>query len=160
MLSLSPAKLLVVLVIALIVLGPDKLPDLARQAGALWHDLRKLRGRLESEVRGAFPDLPSSHQLTQAVRSPLSLLDDLADKHAASQDQGAPSTDGHGADPATGTVGSPALPATVNGASARTDDTNANGARRGGVGAGGEGASRRAAWDPTETGGIDDPSMN
>jgi TatA/E family protein of Tat protein translocase len=48
MLSLSPAKLLVVLVIALIVLGPDKLPQVARQIGAAWHDLRDWRSRIES----------------------------------------------------------------------------------------------------------------
>jgi hypothetical protein len=34
-------------------------------------------------VRGSFPDLPSTEKLQQAVRSPLSFLDDLADSHAA-----------------------------------------------------------------------------
>ena len=84
MLSLSPAKILVVLVIALIVLGPEKLPGMARQLGAAWGDLRRLRARLESEVRGVFPDLPPSHEVAQAVRSPLSFLDRLADEHERS----------------------------------------------------------------------------
>jgi sec-independent protein translocase protein TatB len=78
---LSPAKLLVILVVALIVLGPDKLPKVAKQVGSLWGDFRKFRERLESGVRGNFPDLPSTDTITQAVRSPLSFLDKLADSH-------------------------------------------------------------------------------
>jgi sec-independent protein translocase protein TatB len=84
MLSLSPAKILVVVVVALLVLGPDKLPGVARQLGSLWGDLRRLRSKLESEVRGVFPDLPPTHELTQAVRSPLDLLNRLADEHERS----------------------------------------------------------------------------
>src|SRR5580658_2543504 len=88
MLSLSPAKLLVLLVIALIVLGPEKLPQMARQLGALWGDLRRFRTRLESDVRGAFPDLPPTHEVAQAVRSPLAFLDRLADEHEKSLTSG------------------------------------------------------------------------
>ena len=91
---LSPAKLLVILVVALIVLGPDKLPKVAKQIGVLWGDLRKLRQRLESEVRGSFPDLPSSDTIAQAVRSPLSFLDNLADTHASENGTTSASTDG------------------------------------------------------------------
>ncbi len=83
MFFLSPAKLLVILVVALLVLGPDKLPKVARQIGGLWGDFRKFRERLESDVRGTFPDLPSTETITQAVRSPLSFLDSLADSHTA-----------------------------------------------------------------------------
>jgi len=88
MLSLSPAKLLVVLVIALIVLGPEKLPQVARQLGAFWGDVRRWRERLESEVRNTFPDLPPTHEVVQAVRSPLSFLDRLADAHEGSHSNG------------------------------------------------------------------------
>lgn len=76
---LSPAKILVILVVALIVLGPDKLPKVAKQVGGLWGDFRKFRARLESGVRDNFPDLPSTDTLAQAVRSPLAFLDTLAD---------------------------------------------------------------------------------
>jgi sec-independent protein translocase protein TatB len=82
---LDPAKLAVILIVALIVLGPDKLPTVARQMGAAWGELRKFRERLETEVRGTFPDLPSSQQVVQAVRSPLSFLDQLADAHEREQ---------------------------------------------------------------------------
>ncbi|MHB8440397.1 MAG: twin-arginine translocase TatA/TatE family subunit [Acidimicrobiales bacterium] len=94
MLDLSPAKILVVLVVALIVLGPDKLPGMARQMGALWGDVRRWRSRIESEVRGVFPDLPPTHQVAQAVRSPLSFLDRLADQHERGEPDGAVGDDG------------------------------------------------------------------
>src|ERR1700691_302977 len=93
MLDLSPVKLLVVLVVALIVLGPDKLPQVARQLGAAWGDLRRFRARLESDVRGAFPDLPPTHEVAQAVRSPLAFLERLADEHDKAQATAAGGTD-------------------------------------------------------------------
>jgi Sec-independent protein translocase protein TatA len=55
--ALDPEKLLVVLVLALIVIGPDRLPKLAKQLGSYWRTLSEMRGRLESEVRAALPDL-------------------------------------------------------------------------------------------------------
>ncbi|MHB1517060.1 MAG: Sec-independent protein translocase subunit TatA/TatB [Acidimicrobiales bacterium] len=83
---LSPAKLLVILVVAIVVLGPDKLPKLARQVGGLWGDFRKFRDRLETDVRGSFPDLPSTKTITDAVRSPISFLDSLAEAHSGEND--------------------------------------------------------------------------
>jgi TatA/E family protein of Tat protein translocase len=83
---LSPAKLLVILVVALVVLGPDKLPRVAKQIGGLWGDFRKFRERLEADVRGSFPDLPSSDKIAQAVRSPLTFLDDLASTQSTEND--------------------------------------------------------------------------
>jgi len=81
MILLSPPKLLMILVIALIVLGPDKLPSAARRVGAMWSEFTRWRAHLETEVRGAFPDLPSTTEIARAVRSPVSLLDRLADEH-------------------------------------------------------------------------------
>jgi Sec-independent protein translocase protein TatA len=94
---LSPAKLLVVLVVALVVLGPDKLPKISNQIGALWGDFRKFRQQLESEVRGSFPDLPSTETIAQAVRSPLSFLDNLAETH--DRDGAITATAGQGVEP-------------------------------------------------------------
>ena len=71
----SPEKLLVILAVAMVVVGPDKLPKLAGQIGALWRDLQKWRERMEREARGVFPDLPPLDTIGQAVRSPLSYLD-------------------------------------------------------------------------------------
>lgn len=80
MFDLSPIKLLIIVVVALVVLGPDKLPEFARQAGRLWQGLRVWRDRVESEVREVVPDLPSSAEVARLVRSPVNLLNTLADR--------------------------------------------------------------------------------
>ena len=100
MILLSPPKLLMILVIALIVLGPDKLPATARRVGAMWSDVKRWRTRLEAEVRDSFPDLPSTTEIARAVRSPLSMLDHLAEEHATSADvDDRSSTSKQGSDP-------------------------------------------------------------
>lgn len=55
--SLDPAKILVILVIALVVLGPERLPRAARQLGAAWRELTRVRDQVSEEVRSAMPDL-------------------------------------------------------------------------------------------------------
>ena len=71
MLSLNPEKLLIVLILALVLLGPDKLPKLARQMGAGWAKLRAFQQRIESEVRETMPELPTSQE-TRASPGPRS----------------------------------------------------------------------------------------
>lgn len=175
MLSLSPAKLLVILVIALIVLGPEKLPGVARQLGAAWGDVRRWRVRLEEEVRGVFPDLPPPHQVAQAVRSPLAFLDRLADEHERGQsdDSGSERAGADGAGlkggaspgvpPADG-GGAPTTPTALSSAE-RPELAAGAGGGAGGAPASGRGNGQRAA--PGAAGGpagggalVDDPSMN
>lgn len=57
MLNLDPAKLFVILVVALIVLGPERLPRAARQLGSAWRELTKVREQLTEEVRSSLPDV-------------------------------------------------------------------------------------------------------
>lgn len=78
MLNLDPSKLLVIAVVTLIVLGPDKLPHYARQIGKTWRSFSEFRQRMESEVRDAVPGLPSTSELAGYVRSPGALLDRLS----------------------------------------------------------------------------------
>jgi TatA/E family protein of Tat protein translocase len=97
MVLLSPPKLLMILVIALIVLGPDKLPSVARRIGAAWSDFTRWRTQLESEVRATFPEIPSTTEIARAVRSPVSLLDRLAEEHRLAEDH--PSAEDHAPSP-------------------------------------------------------------
>jgi Sec-independent protein translocase protein TatA len=103
MLSLNPEKLLVVLIVALILLGPDKLPRLARQLGAGWRQLREFQMRIEREVRETMPDLPPTHEIARLARSPARFLNSLAklpEGEALVPDPGAPAApaaDGGGA---------------------------------------------------------------
>lgn len=57
--SIGPAEILVVLVVALIVLGPNRLPDAARSLGKAMAELRRVTSGVQSEVRDAFAEPPS-----------------------------------------------------------------------------------------------------
>ncbi|MGC2174374.1 MAG: twin-arginine translocase TatA/TatE family subunit [Acidimicrobiales bacterium] len=80
MISLSPLKLLVVAAVIMLLLGPDKLPEVAHRLGAGWRALKKLQEKMEAEVREAIPDLPSASEIARIARSPVSLLNQLADR--------------------------------------------------------------------------------
>jgi sec-independent protein translocase protein TatB len=168
MLSLSPAKLLVILVIALIVLGPEKLPQVARQIGAAWHDMRRWRARVEDEVRGTFPNLPPTHEVAQAVRSPLAFLDRLADEHEKAQtEELGPTADPDGTSDPEGTGGGdPPAPAASNGSAPANGSgpplgSVAPGGSHGGAAGRDDPAPRRIPAGPGAFPTVpDDPSMN
>jgi sec-independent protein translocase protein TatB len=50
-LNLSFTHLAVIGIVALVVLGPDRLPGVAKTAGNLWREWKRVRGDLEGEVR-------------------------------------------------------------------------------------------------------------
>ena len=81
MLDLSPTKLIIILVVVVVLLGPKRLPEVARQLGAGWRKLRELHLQLDSELRQVVPDLPSSQDIVRFARSPVALLNQLADTH-------------------------------------------------------------------------------
>src|SRR5215207_9042248 len=60
--SLGPAEILVVLVIALLVFGPNKMPDIAKQVGKGFREFRRVQQHLKSELRDVVSefDSPSS----------------------------------------------------------------------------------------------------
>ena len=78
MFNLDPAKLLVIAIVGIILLGPDKLPHVAKQAGAAWRTLNEFRHRMESEVRNTIPDLPPTSEIARLARSPSALLNHLS----------------------------------------------------------------------------------
>jgi sec-independent protein translocase protein TatB len=78
--SLSPVKLLVIAAVIMLLMGPDKLPEIAHRVGSSWRALKRLQERMESEVREAIPDLPSTSDIARIVRSPVSLLNQLSDR--------------------------------------------------------------------------------
>ena len=80
MFSLSPIKILVIVAVVMVLLGPDKLPEVAQKLGASWRALKRIQERVESEVREVIPDLPSAGDLARLARSPVNLLNELADR--------------------------------------------------------------------------------
>ena len=57
MFNVGTGELLVILLIALIVLGPDKLPDAARKMGNIVGELRRMSGGFQAEMRHAMDEL-------------------------------------------------------------------------------------------------------
>ncbi len=80
MLSLSPIKILFIVAVVLLLLGPDKLPEVAHKLGSSWRALKRLQERVETEVREVIPDLPSANEIARMARSPVNILNQLADR--------------------------------------------------------------------------------
>ena len=80
MFSLSPIKIMVIVAVVLLLLGPDKLPEVAQKLGSSWRALKRIQQRVEDEVREVIPDLPSSGDIVRLARSPVNLLNSLADR--------------------------------------------------------------------------------
>jgi sec-independent protein translocase protein TatB len=55
-LNLGTGEVLVILVVALVVLGPDKLPGAARQAGQWLGELRRISSGFQAELRDALQE--------------------------------------------------------------------------------------------------------
>src|ERR1700722_20241367 len=78
MLNLDPGKLLVSGVVALSLLGRDRLPQVARQIGGAWRTFNEFRHRMETDVRSSMPDLPDTSEIARLARSPSALLNHLS----------------------------------------------------------------------------------
>jgi Sec-independent protein translocase protein TatA len=109
MLNLDPAKILIIAVVAVILLGPERLPTFARQVGGAWRTFTAYRHRMEQEVRSSLPDLPTSAEIARLARSPSALLDRLS---TMSPGEGSP---GEGS-PGEGQPPASSVPAEVPGA--------------------------------------------
>ncbi len=92
MFDLSPLKILIIVAVIMLVMGPDKLPEVAQRLGAGWRALKGIQQRVESEVREAIPDLPSASEIARLARSPVSLLNQLADRVATPEPDDEPTT--------------------------------------------------------------------
>ncbi|MGH9069762.1 MAG: Sec-independent protein translocase subunit TatA/TatB [Acidimicrobiales bacterium] len=66
--DITPVKILIVAVIALLVLGPEKLPEMTRKAGKAWADFRRFRENMTTQVRDTVGDVPGFSELTQLTK--------------------------------------------------------------------------------------------
>jgi TatA/E family protein of Tat protein translocase len=57
--AFSPVHILIVLVVALLVLGPDQLPKLARQLGHGLSEFRRVQQHLRTELRDVVSEFDS-----------------------------------------------------------------------------------------------------
>ena len=57
--GMGPLELVLILALALIIFGPDKLPEIAQQVGRAIREVRKLGSEVTEEIqRGIEPDKP------------------------------------------------------------------------------------------------------
>jgi sec-independent protein translocase protein TatA len=64
--SLGPAEILVILVVALLVFGPNKMPEIARQLGRGMRELRRMQQHLSSEFHDVMADFDSESEPSAA----------------------------------------------------------------------------------------------
>jgi Tat protein translocase TatB subunit len=104
MFNVGPGELLVIMLVALVVLGPDKLPDAARKMGNVMGELRRMSNGFQEEMRGAFDEVtrtpePAVEPPTTSAgpSSPAKLesvaADDTADENDDEPEAGAKSDD-------------------------------------------------------------------
>jgi sec-independent protein translocase protein TatA len=104
--SLGPAEILVILVVALLVFGPNKMPEIARQVGKGFREFRRVQQHLKSELRDVVSefDAPSTSSAT-VEQQPVPTLPPKDDTSEPSAGSTSPST------PALPEVQTPAPPA-------------------------------------------------
>ncbi len=69
MFNIGGGELLVIALIALIVLGPARLPDAARQVGKTMGDLRRLSSGFQNEMKSAFNTADDPTRVSTAIES-------------------------------------------------------------------------------------------
>jgi sec-independent protein translocase protein TatA len=52
--QIGPLEILVILIVALVVFGPTKLPELGRQVGRGYREFRKFQQGIRNDIHGAF----------------------------------------------------------------------------------------------------------
>jgi sec-independent protein translocase protein TatA len=93
--SLGPAEILVVLVIALLVFGPNKMPDIARQVGKGFREFRRVQQHLKSELRDVVSefDSPTDASVQQQPAPMLPPKDAVVDEAAPAPEHAAPAAE-------------------------------------------------------------------
>ena len=82
MLNVGTPELLLILLVALLVLGPTKLPDAARQVGRAVSELRRLSSGFQAELRDAM-EVPTIERSPTPLAEPAPVLSDHEEMNAA-----------------------------------------------------------------------------
>jgi sec-independent protein translocase protein TatB len=81
MFNVGGGEVVVILMLALIVLGPDKLPSTARQAGRYLSEFRRMTNGFQAEIRNAIDlaDRPLDKSLDRFFDAPVERADSPAE---------------------------------------------------------------------------------
>lgn len=86
-LGMGPAELIVIIIIALIVLGPGKLPEVARAVGKTMRDLRAISDGFQNELRKEMNSATSVKDEIKPLSESISSLRSSLDVTSALVDQ-------------------------------------------------------------------------
>ena len=115
--SLGPAEILVILVIALLVFGPNKMPEIARQVGKGMREFRRVQQHLSTELRDVVAEFDGPTEPATAdpgpapVGDPVPMLPPKLDTAAAVEPTRSLPADSHPADSEPAGSGGHAEPA-------------------------------------------------
>lgn len=84
--QLGPAEILVVLVIALVVFGPKKLPEVGRQVGRAMKEFRQFQQTMTRDVHEVFSDDVSAGAEPAPTLPPKETAIDVASSDATASD--------------------------------------------------------------------------
>ena len=104
MFNVSGGEVIIILVLALVVLGPEKLPEVLRKAGKLYGDVRRMTNGFQAEFEETFAEplrefRETATQAREMVNNPLA---GFSDDSPAPDDSSAPSVDAPDLQVATG----------------------------------------------------------
>lgn len=95
MFSFGGSELLIIVVLALLLFGPDKIPQLARTIGRFTREFNKYRDIMESTVRAEIyraesdadkPEVPIGERIEKAAAAGTELRDEMAASELAASD--------------------------------------------------------------------------
>lgn len=116
MFNVGTPELLVILLVALIVLGPNRLPDAARQVGKFMGEFRRMSSGFQSELRDAMQEPVSSVKETlkgdpvpkATPASELKPVSQVIDTRLPGESPPVPPDESAAADPSSASLGGPA----------------------------------------------------
>jgi len=81
--SVSPAELLTIALVALIVFGPKRLPEISRKAGKVLRELKETAGELKAGLEAEYDDSTGSlDEVRREMRSTLDAVSGLVNPEA------------------------------------------------------------------------------
>ena len=93
MFNVGPTELMVILVLALIVFGPKKLPEMGKSIGKGLSEFRKAQADIKREIRDGLNETPSRQPASTGPGTP----ETGTPASSTSVATGTPATDGQGA---------------------------------------------------------------
>jgi Tat protein translocase TatB subunit len=107
--NVGGGEIVVILLAALLILGPNKLPDAARQLGRAIGELRKVTSGFQRELQDALKDTDTPARATPAASTPSSVPASSvpASSVPAPTEVAVPSAEGVGSEPVTDPVTDP-----------------------------------------------------